>query len=394
MAQALFEQITAEPFDDVEPISTQDDLFGLQEWSPSVPKTKLSRNISVENAVNAALNRIDDFLADAKLTVPSAIYRAAIDDVVKNESASVKTATLFLMFYWLQDTRWNQRSVPIGTRGAYGDKKVCDQLTLRGITLHGSITAFGENLGWKGNVRRFNLAKDPRFKVLKALQNIPREELQRVADYLASKFAESRVLAKPLPPVGDDVLIFARAKLLLYRLVNTPSEGHIQQFLIAALLFVHRQRFGFEIITHHPHASDTFDGTAGDIEEKSKDLLVRAYEVTVRDDWMNRISDFRAKMDRYGLQKYVIIASNINQNPEWAEPAKLLTNLEPYGRDIAVIDISDFVNVFAAELTAVELRNAVNKAFEYINNPKLCGRADVREAYQKVVANWLDDLTK
>ncbi|MGA2001169.1 MAG: DNA cytosine methyltransferase [Terriglobales bacterium] len=393
IARSLYEQVTAaESLDDLESLATQADLFDVEVWSSTVSKPKLTRNLSVEKAVTAALNRIDDLLAGAKLELPSANYRRAIDDMMSGQSPSVRTAFLFLVFYWLADRNWNQRGVPVGTRGVYGDKKLCDQLTIRGITLHGAITAFGENLGWKGNVRRFDLSQDARFHVIKEFKGIASEELRRVADYIASRFAESRVLARPLPAVGDEVLTFAKAKLLLHKLIATPSEGHIQQFLIAALLWVHRQRYGFEIETHHPHASDTFDGTAGDIEEKSKGILVRAYEVTVRDDWMNRISDFRGKMDTYGLQKYVIIASNINANPEWSEPAKLLTNLEPYGRDIAVVDILDVLNVFAAELSATELRTAVNRAFEYISNRKLCGRADVRDAFHAVVSDWLDKV--
>ena len=146
--------------------------------------------------------------------------------------------------------------------------------------------------------------------------------------------------------------MFARAKSLLHQLIATSSEGHIQQFLIAALLRVHRLRVGAEITTHHPHAADTYDDTAGDIEERLGGDVLRAYEVTVRDDWENRISVFKSKMDKFHLSKYVIIASEINGDPQWGEPAGLLVSLEPCGRDIAVVDILDFVNVFASELTA------------------------------------------
>lgn len=392
LGKSLYEQMNSKLIEN-DPLAMQNGLFADEAWGNSLTSNKkITRNVSVEKAVTSALARIDEILAGAKIDIPASKYRQAIDDMLKAESPSVKTAVLFLLFYWLEDSNWNRRDVPVGTRGVYGDKKLCDQLTIRNITLHGSITAFGENLGWKGNVRSFNLQNDKRFKVLKEIEDMSPKELRHSADYIASKFADSRVTASPLPAVGDDVLTFARAKLLLYRLVQTPSEGHIQQFLIAALLYVHRQRYGFEIRTHHPHASDTFAGVAGDIEEMSKDVLVRAYEVTVRSDWANRISDFRQKMDKFKLQKYVIIASEVNVNPEWAEPAKLLVKLKPFGRDIAVIDILDVVNVFASELTASELRSAINRAFEFISNQKLCGRADVREAYSGVVSGWLDQV--
>ncbi len=112
----------------------------------------------------------------------------------------------------------------------------------------------------------------------------------------------------------------------------TPSlRGHIQQFLIAALLHEYRRRYSIEITTHHPHAADKFDETAGDIEERRDGQLGRAYEVTVRDDWKNRISNFKKKMDRFGLSKYIIIAAGINTDSEWKEQATMALKLEPYG---------------------------------------------------------------
>ena len=98
-------------------------------------------------------------------------------------------------------------------------------------------------------------------------------------------------------------------------------------------------------------------------------------------------------MDRFGLSKYVIIAGNIANSPEWQEPAEALKRLEPYGRDIAVVDINEFLNVFAAELTAAELKQAVNIAYEYLGSRKLCGRPEIIEKYLIVVDEWLDRMT-
>lgn len=358
----------------------------------TVARGKLTRNIFVEQAVREALGRIDEILAGKEVTLPSAENRRAVDEMIETKKGSVRTATLFFFFYRIEAPEWNMEEVPVGWRGTYGDKLLCEELTNRGITLHGAITAFGENLGSKGNVRNFDLSTDNRFVLLQKVKGASPEEMRALADYLASRFAQSQVIAKPLPPVGRDVLTFARAKLLLHRLIGTPSEGHIQQFLIASLLFVHRQRYGYDIATHHPHAADKFDRTAGDIEELFEGKLHRAYEVTVRDDWQNRINDFKGKMDAFGLTKYVIIASGINNSSDWSEPANALTRLEPYGRDIAVVDILDFVNVFASELTAKELRDALNKAFEFISNHKLCGREDVKTAFRTVVEEWLDRI--
>ena len=313
--------------------------------------------------------------------------------LAQKRKASAKTAALFLMFYWLEDPAWDRNSIPTGIRGAYGDKLLSEQLTQRNITLHGAITAFAENVGWKGDVRNVRLSTDYRLgPFITAVAGADPLERARIADYIAFRFAESRHESVPLPPVGAEVLTFVRAKALLYALIILPTEGHVQQFLIAALLYVLRSRQGIEVRTHHPHAADKYDATAGDIEDWREGSVVRAYEVTVRDDWKNRISNFTQKMDRFGLSKYIIIAPGINDAEEWSVPVTMALALEPYGRDIAVVDIRDVVSFLAAELTALELRAAINKAYEYLADPQLSGRDEFKNAYRDVVRNWLDTV--
>ncbi len=352
----------------------------------------MARNEHVEAAAGLALKHVDEFIAGALLEqLPSGLGRKTCDAQLSHRAGSVRLASLFLAYYSLTDPAWNCQTVPTGTRGQYGDKLLAEQLSQRNVTLHDAITAFGENLGWKGNVTQFRLQDDDRFAAFcKALAKADATERSRMADYLAAKFAESRREKKPLPPVGEEVLTFALAKLLFTELLALPTEGHVQQFLIAAMLTVHRRRYSREIRTHHPHAADKFDGTAGDIEEFHEGRLLRAYEVTVRPDWKNRLSAFKKKMDEYGLTKYLIIASEVNSDEDLAEPARLITFLKPTGRDIAVVDIKDVSVVMAAELTASELREVVNLAFDFLCQKELCGRVEFQDAYIRVVDNWLD----
>lgn len=353
----------------------------------------MPRNVMVERAVDVSLERIDAFIEGEKLQhLPTATARAAMDGQLGHGSNSVRLASLFFVFYAAIDSDWDCNSIPTGIRGQYGDKRLATQLGLRSITLHNTVTAFGENLGWKGNVTNSRLQKDVRFDAFaRVLIELTAEQRTLCADYMAARFAESRKVISPLPPVSDDVLTYARARKLFYSLIGIPSEGNVQQFLIAALLFVHRQRYGYDVRTHHVHASDRFDTTAGDIEELLNGDLVRAYEVTVRPDWKNRVGDFRKKMDGANLRKYTIIASNVNSDVDLAEPAEMIRFLQPYGRDIAVVDIHDFVNVFAMELSADELRRAMTQTYSYLTTPSLCGRADIVERFNNAVEGWLDE---
>lgn len=352
----------------------------------------MSRNEAVAIAVDSALSDIEKFISGHEANLPPSKMRREIDSMINDQRGSVRTASLFLLYYLSVDPTWDGKSIPIGTRGQHGDKRLCNELSRLHITLHNQITAFGENLGWKGNVREYSLSSDSRFQMVKTVYQGSSLEHIAAAKYLAYRFAESRVLPSILPAVGADVLTFQRARSLFTNLIHAPSEGHIPQFVVAALLCCLRSKYGFEIVTHHPHAADKFDGAAGDIEERLKGELVRAYEVTVRPDWQNRISDFKSKMDAFGLSKYVIIASSVNKDTIWSQPAASISRLEPYGRDIAVVDIDDFINVLCAELSAQKLRAATNKAFEFLQDPKLCGRPDIIQTYRAMIEDWLDDV--
>jgi hypothetical protein len=206
------------------------------------------RNINIEQAVDDILAEVDSFIEGKKLnSLPSPVARAMVDVQLANSANSVRLASLFLVFYSISEPSWNCDSIPQGIRGKYGDKRLANELNLRHITLHNSITAFGENLGWKGNVKAARLRGDNRFDAFSlTLGQLSPDDRSRAASYMASRFAESRVLVSALPPVGDEVLTFARARQLFYNLIGIRSEGNIQQFLVAALLEVHRLRFGLE----------------------------------------------------------------------------------------------------------------------------------------------------
>jgi hypothetical protein len=350
------------------------------------------RNVNVERAIRLTLGRIDDFLAGQEVKLPVPSLRHACDQLIDKQSASTLTACLFLVFYKLVEPTYDFTGQPVGSRGKYGDKWLCEELSKRHLTLHKNIKAYFENIGSKGSVRNFNPTHDARYKqFLTIAGGASRGELKKAADYLAAKFAESQKLIQPLPTVGADVLTFARAKRLFHRLISIPSEGFIPQFLITALLVEFRRKEGIEVATHHPHAADTFDKVAGDIEERLHGRLFRAYEVTVRDDWKNRVSGFKSKMDKFGLTKYTIIASRVKADERWYSPAKLISSLEEYGRDIAVLDIEEVLNFMAAELAPKELRESVNEVFKYLSNPKLCGRQDLMDTYRAAIDEWLDE---
>src|SRR5690606_32202235 len=148
----------------------------------------MPRNKNVEATVASILRSIDDFSAGSRLDVPLPQNRYVCDAPL-TRSASVRLASLFLANYSLQAPSWDFESIPTGIVGRFGDQTLADELTRRCITLHDAITAFGENLGWKGNVANARLSADPRFKEFaKHLKQAAPAEREHMARYLAYRF--------------------------------------------------------------------------------------------------------------------------------------------------------------------------------------------------------------
>lgn len=197
----------------------------------------------------------------------------------------------------------------------------------------------------EGAVKQFNLSQDARFSTyLSGLRSLNAEEKKRLLHHVAWRIATSRVVPQALPPLPGSYLSYARSLSLCEFLLAVPSEGHIQQFLVAAFLETHRKRFGHRVETHHPHASDKFDGTKGDIEEFRDYELVAAYEVTVQLTGRIGYLILRRRCDAK-LPKYVIFAAGVRGDFELSPATQLIDFVQDLPFDLAVVDIRDFFSV-------------------------------------------------
>jgi hypothetical protein len=353
---------------------------------------QIRRNVNVENTVNSIVSQLDKLISGEAVSsiVPQEI-RTIFNAAMQNAKGSVRLANLFFIAYAQIDEGWNFEEIPVGIRGTHGDKKLASALTNRHVHFHMSVTAFGENLGWKGNVRSFNLSSDGRFSVfMTKLQNLNRLQKEQLLQHAIWEVYQTRAVPKVLPKLPSNYLSYSRSLALCEELIALQTEGHVQQFLVAAFLTVHRGRFGNSVKTHHPHAADKFDNTCGDIEEFRDEELVAAYEVTVRDDWKNRLPDFQAKMIKGKLSKYVIIASNIHSDIQLSSAKKLLEYTKDLGFDLAIVDIRDFFCVFCAELSKDEISSAINNAFEFLIRQDLCGRIEIQNKFSTVINSWME----
>jgi len=350
------------------------------------------RNKNVQHAVDLIIELVDKLANGETLGKPtSAKVKNLFDHQVQAHGGSVRLACVFLSTYSLIDPTWDYTSVPTGIRGQYGDKRLASELTFRRVTFHNSITAFGENLGWKGSVKQFDLSKDPRFATfLTGLKGLTPDVRRGLLNHIAWRLQASRTIPQALPPLPKTYLSYARSLSLCEQILLIPSEGHIQQFLVTAFLEIHRKRFGHRIATHHPHASDKFDGAIGDIEEFREDELVAAYEVTTRNDWKNRLADFGKKISEGKLPKYVIFAAGVRADSDLYPASRFIDFVERLSFDLAAVDLSDFFTVFCAELYRDEIGFAVNRAYQLLADPRLSGRDDFLRLYREVTDAWLD----
>jgi hypothetical protein len=350
------------------------------------------RNEHVQKSVSLIIELLDRLSNGESLGGPaSRPIKELFDSHVEAHGGSVRLACIFLAAYTIIDPLWDFKSVPTGIRGQYGDKLLASSLSFRHVTFHRNITAFGENLGWKGAVRQFDLSQDSRFaSFLVGLKQLTVDQKVILLNHIAWRLHTSRVIPQALPPLPSTYLSYARSLNLCEKLLVIPSEGHIQQFLVAAFLEVHRRRFGHRISTHHPHASDKFDRRTGDIEEFRESDLVAAYEVTVRDDWKNRLADFGEKVSAGNLPKYVIFAAGIRGDTELRPASRLIEFVDQLPFDLAVVDLLDFSAVFCAELTRDEISQAFNRTYQLLADPRLSGREDILSLYRSTTNEWME----
>ena len=340
---------------------------------------------SPNDAVAAAVDQIRITDPDRPVQIPAGL-RALLDRVLDQKHASEKPALLFLLSYKLLNPHWDLRRVPTGWRPA--DKILCGLLTELSLTLHGNITAYGENLGIKGGADKYDLFDRPLLGgALKALADEP-SMIRLAFEYVAWRFRASFREPLRIEPLSPDELTYTKALTKADNLLLTESGGHLPQFLVAALLraFHSQWKTGLHIVTHHPHASDTSDRVAGDVEVQRPDgRVVEAYEVTVRPDWKNRRQDLLKKMQKHGLGRYHVLCLIPERDGELATPEALHNYMSPLGQDISVVDIRAFVADQLMGLTR-DMRAAAFAYLEaFIRDPKLCGVPELERKLKQIL---------
>jgi hypothetical protein len=197
------------------------------------------RNVKVEAAVDRVISALDKLINGEPIPEPTPkSIQDVFESAIEKAKGSARLAIVFFIAYSLDSVSWDFKTIPVGIRGTHGDKKLASTLTSRHVNFHMAVTAFGENLGWKGNVRKFNLKSDDRFSLfIERLEQLNCKQKQQLFNFSIWTLFQTRSVPKALPKLPPKYLTYSRALALCEELTSLQTEGHVQQFLVAAFLY-------------------------------------------------------------------------------------------------------------------------------------------------------------
>jgi hypothetical protein len=170
---------------------------------------------------------------------------------------------------------------------------------------------------------------------------------------------------EPMPALNQGVLTFAAVMSLFDQLLNIPSGGAYEQFVVASLLHAKVEQTNVpghrteRVETKKLTAADASSGAAADIQIKAGSRTVEAFEVTAN-PWPDKLEGARAKMRAHDLARLHIIA-------KVEDIEAVLRDLRDREEDISVLDLLPFVASLLAELTKAGRANALNRLYQLLD---------------------------
>jgi hypothetical protein len=175
------------------------------------------------------------------------------------------------------------------------------------------------------------------------------------------RIAQTARPVKPFPLLDKGKLSFAAVLKVLAELLDRPSRGVYQQYIVAALLHgrVSQTETGQHVETKQVTASDDSSGTAADVQVKTRTKVDEAYEVTAN-DWETKIDEIEAKMRTHDLSRLHILA-RVN------DVKGMITKLESKTFDVSALDLLAFVSVLVAELRREFRAAALERLYQLLD---------------------------
>ena len=191
-------------------------------------------------------------------------------------------------------------------------------------------------------------------------------EVEALFRQLARAFAGLELAFAELPPLDPDAFSFVATRGLIERLRGRPSQGAYEQYLVAALLheefaLVHPS---WRVETKPIRAADSPSRTPGDVQVRRHLALVHAIEVSAI-DWHDKVSQAGHTGRRTSTCQVTVVApaGGLSAN---ALADALVAARVPAGVDVAVIDLTSFLDAVSARLTPASRAAAVRLVHQHL----------------------------
>ncbi|MEX0863514.1 MAG: hypothetical protein WD269_01410 [Acidimicrobiia bacterium] len=188
------------------------------------------------------------------------------------------------------------------------------------------------------------------------------DEIASAFDYMAKGIASSARQIPPLPEIDVTTLTFSRVTNVLGSMLDTPSAGTHEQFIMAALLhaFVLQQTGGKQRVeTKGINVADFSARVAGDIQIMEGGSVLEAFEVTAN-RWDSKVPQALEAMRWEDLPRVHIVgnASDLDEAD--------LTELIPSETDVSVLDVRHEMRSLVSRLNRPSRREAINRLYQLL----------------------------
>ncbi len=176
-----------------------------------------------------------------------------------------------------------------------------------------------------------------------------RERILMVFEAMAARLAALSKPVKSMPDLDQGALDFGAVAALLDDLLDRPSEGAYQQFLVAAFLEAAIEEFGAGGVnglrseTKSLTATDRSSKVPGDVQIRQRGSTIAAFEVTAN-DWTTKLRPALDTAHDNGLGRVHVLASVAGgalSEPGWVRGTPA---------DVSVLDVKAFLHTVTAFL--------------------------------------------
>ncbi|MGV3723037.1 MAG: hypothetical protein ACO1SX_19225, partial [Actinomycetota bacterium] len=191
------------------------------------------------------------------------------------------------------------------------------------------------------------------------------EQVQACFDYAWRAVARTARPVRSMPQLDTGRLTFAAVQMVLVTLLNTPSGGAHEQYIVASLLDALIQQHDlsgrYRVETKRINASDSSSRAAGDVQVLADNRVIEAYEVTAN-DWRTKTQGASQKIREHDLSRIHIVAG-IGAT----DYRGIVQELAALPDDISVLDVTAFCAAIVSTLTRNYRGAAFRRLHEYLD---------------------------